>query len=240
MSFEHSALEVKHLWWFQDGAIMSPFARHRLRAAWGFCPRHTWSYFISECELRLMPRGVLILYEDLTSRAEVALGARRWRSRLRPTDACLTCDYLKLADANRIEPGWQPKTDRVNRLVRASRLVALDRERWERRTCPECLGGEGPLCLGHLVAANDRGAAISTADRKTIAVALEDARARMQATLIATCWPRTPVPPGGWAGLIEVLGWFGGWQPVTQIRAEAAEDDECFDLLYAGVGLTRS
>src|SRR5581483_6405555 len=62
MPCEFSTVEVKQLWWFLDGAIMSPFTRERLHATWGFCPRHTWAYLIAECELRLMPRGVLILY----------------------------------------------------------------------------------------------------------------------------------------------------------------------------------
>jgi hypothetical protein len=241
MSFDHSTVEVKQLWWFQDGAIMSPYVRHRLWAAWGFCPRHTWSYLISECELRLMPRGVLVLYEDLASRAEAALVSRRWRARFRREDVCLTCDYLNIGDCGRVETGWRTETEKVNRMARTAQLVALDQQYWEPRTCPSCDGGAGPWCMTHLLAAHDDGQSVSAADRKAVAAALGDARGRMRATLEAICWPRTPVAPAGWAGLIEVLGWFGGWAGARQIAAcEPDADAERVDLLYAGGGLVRT
>jgi hypothetical protein len=241
MPCEFSTVEVKQLWWFLDGAIMSPFTRERLAAAWGFCPRHTWAYLIAECELRLMPRGVLILYEDLAGRAATTLKERRWRAHLRATDICFTCEYLNLGDRDRIEPIWVRDAECVNRMVRTAQLVALDREHWEPRTCPKCLGGAGPLCRRHLLAAEDTDGSISKADRDEVAATLTNARRRMDKTLNAICWPRKPVQPGGWSALIEVLGWFAGWEGVAQIPPPAPQPDpERADLLYAGVGLSGS
>src|SRR5215471_2944920 len=67
---ELSRAEVKHLWWFFDGAIMAPDVRHQLWRSWGFCSRHTWAHAQLEAELRLHPFSTSILYENLITRAE--------------------------------------------------------------------------------------------------------------------------------------------------------------------------
>jgi len=59
--------EVKQLWWFLGGSIMSPGTRHRPWRSWGFCPRHTWAHAVVERELRVQPFSTAILYEDLTA-----------------------------------------------------------------------------------------------------------------------------------------------------------------------------
>ena len=43
--------EVRLLWSFVHGDIMSAPMRAWLRASLGFCPRHTWAYAVVEIEL---------------------------------------------------------------------------------------------------------------------------------------------------------------------------------------------
>lgn len=53
--FDLSQAEVEQLWWLSDGAIMNPDTRRRLPDGWGLCTRHSWAYFVIECELRWQP-----------------------------------------------------------------------------------------------------------------------------------------------------------------------------------------
>jgi hypothetical protein len=205
-----TTVEVKQLWWFLDGAIMSPEARHRLWAAWGFCPRHTWAHFTCELELRALPRGTIILYEDLLGRA--ARPARNWVAQLRTTGPCLTCDYLAVGDATRDEQGWAEETAVVNRHERTLTLLQECQVHWEPRTCPACLGGAGMICRPHLL--EDGG---KPTDRDAILATLNDLRRRVEGTGAAISWPRRTVLPREWAAVVETLGWFAGWDGLRAI-----------------------
>lgn len=221
---ELTTVEMKQLWWFLDGAIMNPYTRHRLWAAWGFCPRHTWAHLSSECELRLLPRGTLILYEDLLGRAVDSLGSRRrWAAQLRATDSCLTCDYLAAGDPQRVERGWLVEAARVNRAYRSSALLAGCREYWEPHTCPECLGGDGVPCRPHLLARAQSGAPLESHERARTRAALADFRSQVDTVSRAISWPRTPVEAHQWAKLVEALGWFAGWRGAADLLGKALQ-----------------
>lgn len=200
---ELSGLEVKQLWWFIDGAIMSPESRARLRTAWGFCPRHTWSFFLAESELRGFPRGTLILYEDLLELAVGAVGSRRWASKLRSTGDCPTCNYIGPADPRRLEGGWDEDIAKVNRRTVSTALLEGCHDAWRDRGCPSCVGGGGLLCRTHLVAAGNR--------PSDAGPHLDGLRAGLAELGVAISWPRREVAPQEWAPLIEALGWFAGW-----------------------------
>lgn len=210
MTWDLTTVETKQLWWFHDGAIMSPAVRQRLRAAWGFCPRHTWLHFSSECELRGTPRGTIVLYEDLLGRAVEAVGARRgWASRLAADDACLTCEYLEVGDTHRIEQDWISETAAVNRRRRTTVLLQQSRGIWFPRTCPPCADGSGIRCRQHLIAGPDGPA--GAAERARLAEWLTGIHRRVDGVSRAISWPRRPVRPDEWAALVETLGWFAGW-----------------------------
>ncbi len=210
-----SVLETKQLWWFLDGAIMSHATRARLAAAWGFCPRHTWCYVTSEVELRLTPRGTLVLYEDLLTRAGTALeSGRRWANKLRVDGTCITCDYVGPANPLRLEGGWDEDQAQINARTRMTALLVGSRATWEPRTCPECLGGSGPLCRMHLLAA---GKSVDEATRTRTRETLERIRAEVEELGKAISWPRRDVAPEEWAALVEALGWFAGWAGVSAV-----------------------
>lgn len=207
---ELSLLEVKQLWWFLDGAIMSLSTRQRLRAAQGFCSRHTWSYYMSECELKLMPRATLVLYEDLLSRALEALDSgRRWAKGLRVDGTCVTCDYVGPANPLRLEGGWDEDREQINARVRSASLLSGSRDTWLPRTCPACLGGSGPLCRTHLL---DAGKSVDGAARELLRDQLGALRAGCEQLGKAISWPRREVAPAEWSALVEALAWFAGWE----------------------------
>jgi hypothetical protein len=92
-------------WWFQNGSVMTPSTRGRLRRAWGLCPRHSWAHAAVECELRSQPYSTASLYLDLAGRAAEALAERPRRrsgppvARLQAQDACVVCEWLASSTA---------------------------------------------------------------------------------------------------------------------------------------------
>jgi hypothetical protein len=209
---ELSRIEVKQLWWFLDGAIMNVDTRHHLWRSWGLCPRHAWGYAVIEIEVRGgVPFSTAILYEDLTRRAGQTLGRRllsqaRVRTQLEPHDSCFTCDFLKggASDERKAgEPQWGALTARINRRSRTSTVVAASEQEWCPRSCPLCLGGQGPVCRAHIVAGASQGDAL--ADK------LEDLAARLDAFARSLTVEGRQVGPPERSSWIEALGWFGGW-----------------------------
>lgn len=203
-----SLAEVKQLWWFLDGGIMEVDTRHHLWRSWGFCPRHTWSYALVECQIRagLAFFGTAILYEDLTRRAARSLRhARllpRWliRRRLRARDSCFTCDFCKFA---RDDPDYVPAQERINRLDRFRERLIENRDLWEDRSCPFCFGGHGLVCRQHILLGADVPDGISSA--------LSSLADRLHAFGWSMTWGARPATRSEEASWVEVLGWFAGW-----------------------------
>jgi hypothetical protein len=209
--------EVKQLFSFLDGSIMSVFVRHRLWESWGFCSRHTWAYAAAECELRGgKPFGVSILYEDLTGRAARAVRPSLLGGRIvlrRGNGECFTCDYASFA---RGDPAYAGRQARVNRRQRTTALLLALRERWEPRSCPVCLGGDGPVCRPHLLS----GAA--TVDLALPEV-LSDLTTRLYAFGRSFAWRGRPASAEEQASWVEALGWFAGWDyPARVVHAAGA------------------
>lgn len=199
--------EIKELLSFLGGSIQVPEVRHHLWRGWGFCPRHAWISAVVECELRARPFGTTILYADLVARAACLLGAaylpRAVRvRRLRARADCFTCQYLRIAPVP--DPRSRDRTSRVNRREAVRRLLRDSRSEWEPRSCPECLGGDGPTCRLHLLGG-------TAASLPGVAAALDELAGRLQVLTGSMTWKGPIAPPADRASWIEALGWFAGW-----------------------------
>jgi hypothetical protein len=210
--------EVKQMWWFLDGSIQAVEVRHHLWKSWGFCPRHTWMNAVVNVELRWLPMSTAILYEDLTARAARTLGspavsdARRVR-RLRPRATCFSCDFLALGPSRSGDPKFEEQQALVNGRRRTVPRLVESRGVWEPRSCPECAGGEGPVCRPHLLV----GAAPPGAD---LPERLGDVADRLRHFVRSMTWHGPEPTAAANASFVEALGWFGGWGfPLAAIDA---------------------
>ena len=210
-------MEVKQLLSFVDGAVVMPETREYLWRSWGFCPRHTWLLATVECELRIRPFGTTIVYQDLTRRAGTLLSIayvpeavklQRLRGRL----PCPTCDYLAIAHSN---PAWSLATECVNRRRRVKAFLAATHEEWVARTCPVCLGGDGPVCRPHMLGG---GAALGDTGRT-----LRELAIRLRTYDKSLAWQGPAATPRDVASLVEALGWFAGWAYPAALLAEEPE-----------------
>jgi hypothetical protein len=95
-------------------------------------------------------------------------------------------------------------TERVNRRRRMRTLVAGTRSEWEPRSCPLCLGGDGPVCRPHLFEGAD-------APLEPIGVALGDLAERLARYAASMAWGGRVPTPNERASWVEALGWFAGW-----------------------------
>lgn len=206
-----TAPEVKYFWSFHDGSIMNVDIRQHLWRSWGFCPRHTWALAVTEPPYRLSLHGTVILYEDLTGRAVKVLrrpgltdaaGARRLRSR----DSCFACDFVAVSRrvAGERDPKLVELTRQVNKRERFMEFLTTTRTLWWPHTCPECLGGTGPVCRQHILA----GAPFPD----VVGTNLEHIRGRLHALAGSMRWKGPVADDEAKASLVEALGWFAGWE----------------------------
>lgn len=217
--------EVKELVSFLDGSIQVPDIRHHLWRSWGFCERHAWIQAVVEIELRGgRPFGTAILYEDLVGRACAALchglvpASVRVRQ-LRARAFCFTCDYVAIAQG--VEAAFAARTVRVNRRKRTAAILQETRTHWERRSCPSCLGGEGPTCRPHLLAGQ-------AADLDAVAETLSDLAERLEVFHKSMTWRGPTADPSQRASWVEALGWFAGWSyPAAVVEAAGARGPAC-------------
>lgn len=220
-ALELTEAEVAQLWWFSDGAIMNPQTRRQLWRNWGLCDRHTWAYFVIECELRWQPLGTAVLYQDLLDRAIAAWPARWAPAAVRRRTfgrrfgagsvSCPTCEY---AAHTRRAPGFAAQHRRANRSERSRAFVTDCRSTWQRWMCPWCVPtGSGVPCRVHLAAGHpppdhtDHGALL----------ALQDPLRRCVRSMTHGGQPR----PETNAALVGVLGWFAGWQGALTLAPDA-------------------
>ncbi len=127
---DYSAAEVKQLWWFRDGAIMSVPIRDRLWDARGLCHRHAWGYAVLEIELLAgQAFSTAVLYADLTDRAAKLVGKRGMRKpKLNADGFCMTCDHIKTTASQPLTGAeWPRGAVRVN--ARGDRARARHRDR---------------------------------------------------------------------------------------------------------------
>jgi hypothetical protein len=208
--------EVKQLWAFQDGSIMSVDARHHLWQSWGFCPRHTWAAAVTESTLRWNLHGTAILYKDLTGRAVATLRRPAVRNstvahRLQAHASCFTCDFLRIAK-ERSAPRLVAARERVNKRERFTELLMDAEPVWSGRTCPYCLGGGGLVCRPHILA----GAQVPGG----LPEGLADVRVRLEAFWDSMRWHGPTANADERSSWVEALGWFAGWHyPAAAARA---------------------
>ncbi|HEX7659081.1 MAG TPA: hypothetical protein VF444_06325 [Pseudonocardiaceae bacterium] len=212
-----SRVEVAQLWWFSDGAIMNPDTRERLRRSWGLCDRHTWAYFVVECELRWQPLGTATLYQDLLERM-----VRSWPHPWTPPASrrhifaghpwCPTCDYAEMAAG----AAWFDEEQRkANLRQRSNAFVAGCQAEWQSLMCPWCVPtGPGIPCRQHLAS----GAA---APDHTVRDALAGLRKPLTRCIRSMTHDGPPPSPEANAALVATLGWFAGWQPALALAPDA-------------------
>jgi hypothetical protein len=219
--------EVKHLWSFLDGSIMNVDTRHHLWRSWGFCPRHTWCSAVADCAYRLCPRSTVVLYEDLTQRAAATLGRPAIRTatrlnRIRPRDTCFTCDYVAYASG---DPTYSRRQQRVNRRQKFNELLLEAEPVWWARSCPICLGGDGPICRLHLLDAGAHTPASVAEALDDAARQLDDIARRLAVFGKSMTWHGPVADARQRASWIEALGWFAGWQYPAAAAIAARADD---------------
>jgi hypothetical protein len=213
--------ETRQLWWwFQNGSVMAPWIRGRLRRAWGLCQRHTWAHLAVECELRWRPYSTAGLYLDLTERAAAALTEPPGRGsggpvvRLRARDSCVVCESLTGSTAGP-DPSFQPRRQRFNRLLETRARLAATRPLWAPASCPRCGGGRGFVCRPHLLAGEPERAGAPSADAvdpATYAVALGELRGRLERLVTSMTLHGPAATPEVEAALVGAVGWFAGFQ----------------------------
>ena len=204
--------EVKQLWWFRDGAIMSVPIRDRLWDARGLCHRHAWGYAILEIELLAgQAFSTAVLYADLTDRAAKLVGKRGMRKpKLNADGPCMTCDHIRTTASQTLTGAeWPRGAVRVNRAETARELVSETESVWRAASCPACgLGGSGPTCRPHLIAGAPAPAGLSDT--------LADIAGRLEPLVSSMTVARTTVGLAEQASWIEAIGWFTGWTSIER------------------------
>jgi hypothetical protein len=216
-SLDLSLREVKELVSFSDGAIQAPDIRRHLWKSWGLCQRHAWGYAIVESELRWQPLGTTVLYVDLTQRAAAiarrsAVSSRARARRFEARSTCPTCDYLLLVDDG--DERFAVRQAKVNGRARSRVWIAGSRAEWLAHSCPACLGGDGLPCRPHLLAGR-LPCPPDLADR------LDEIIKRLLRFQESMTWGADPATANESASLVEVLGWFAGWETPDRIVLES-------------------
>jgi hypothetical protein len=152
-----SSQEVRQLWSFLDGSIMNVDIQHPLWKAWASVPATTGA----------TPRW------RSNSAAEVR-SAHRFSSGISPDEPPVYCGEPRCCRGLSWSDGWTPGRAPIaattlpipsahgTRIVDAPHEPTQDagrgpcssnrRSSGQKRTCPACLGGSGPICRLHLLA----------------------------------------------------------------------------------------
>jgi hypothetical protein len=209
-------------WWFQNGSIMTPSTRGRLRRAWGLCPRHSWAHAVVECELRSQPYSTAGLYLDLTGRAAEALTERPRRRAGPPVDSlhardiCVLCEWLDRSTATP-DLSFETRRRRFNRMERTRTRLAASWPVWMPASCPHCGDGQGLLCRPHLLARDPE-----RVDATGCAAALNELRDRLERLVASMTLHGPPATPQVAAAWIEAVGWFAGWGIAHQLAGRGS------------------
>jgi hypothetical protein len=211
--FDYTPQEVKQLWWFRDGSIMSVPIRQRLWEGRGLCYRHAWGYALLEIEMMAgRAFSTAILYSDFTDRAAKLFAGKRGfgrRPKLAATQPCLTCDHLRTTEHQSLTGAeWPRGAEIVNRGQNTRLLVGWCAETWQGASCPDCLGGSGPTCRPHLIAGAEPSAGISET--------LAGMAARLEPLVRSMTVDRTDIGDSERSSWIEAIGWFTGWKAMPR------------------------
>ncbi len=230
-----SSEEVRILWDFVHGDIMSDVTRRRLRQHWGMCARHSWAYAVVEIELweagagargGHQPFDLTVLYTDLLETMVGRLGGRR-RSRVRALERdgeCVVCADVRGGTPSGIlvtHAGLdlQQLIEEANRMRYTTDWLVETRPIWADTVCPDCAAAHGTParpgalpCRAHLLA----GAALSDASVELTGTALAELAVQVQVLTTSMTQggaPATAVVNASW---VKAVSWFNGWDfPLT-------------------------
>ena len=211
--FDYSPQEVKQLWWFRDGSIMSVPIRDRLWEARGLCYRHAWGYALLEIEMMAgRAFSTAILYADYADRAAKLLGGKGKfgrKPKLEANGPCMTCDHLRTTASHSLTGAeWPRGAEIVNKGESTRLLVGWCESTWRAASCPACMGGSGPTCRPHLIA--------GVSPTPGIAETLACMASRLDPLVRSMTVDRTDIGDSERASWIEAIGWFTGWKEMPR------------------------
>lgn len=244
--------EVRLLWSFVHGDIMSAPMRAWLRESLGFCARHTWAYAVVEIELwesgigargGHQPFDVSVLYEDLCRDAASRLTrshgwGRRPEAALLPARPCYLCTQLTAPVREGLAIGYANSNSvalaaEANLARHTRHWCSATLDTWGPLACPQCLGrpSDGDdgdsLCRLHLAEAVHAGRAGDANPAGSLTAAARRLTA-MADQLGAFTESMTAAGPPADAAVevswIVALGFFAGWRfPAFLAGAKAYE-----------------
>ncbi|QIZ99832.1 hypothetical protein [Leifsonia sp. PS1209] len=235
-----SSEEVRVLWDFVHGDIMSGPTRQRLKEYWGMCPRHSWAYAVVEIELweagagargGHQPFDLTVLYTDLlqTMAGRLRTGRRRGQVKaLERHGQCVICADVRggaLAGILVTHAGMdlQQLTSEANEMRFTADWLTETRPMWAATVCPDCAEAHsvaaqpGTLpCRAHLLS----GLAISDASVELTRTTLMELAGRVRAltdSMTQSGRPTTELVNASW---VQAVSWFNGWDfPLTLTRS---------------------
>lgn len=208
LDLDATPAEVEHLLELMGGELDLVLLRGRIWASWGFCPRHDWLNAVVECELHGQPLSTAVLCEELIGRAAAQL-ALKWASRrtrtvgLRSSAGCLACDEVEHGATSR--RASRRVVERVNARLVTVGLLTASREAWAPRSCPLCLGGNGPMCRPHMLTAP------KGLDLGAVADELVQIGVRLRSLVRSMSWHGGEADAASSASWVEAVGWLDGW-----------------------------
>ncbi|MFF1635246.1 hypothetical protein [Leifsonia sp. NPDC058248] len=225
-----STEEVRVLWDFIHGDILSDPIRRRLREHWGMCVRHSWAYAVVEIELweagagargGHQPFDLSILYTDLLESMVDRLGTGR-HGRMQMLDRhgeCVICAEVR----GGAPPGilvthagldLRRLTAEANRMRFTERWMIETRPNWAAGVCPECATAAGvtPVagtlpCRMHLRSSGVFSDASWELTRTSLAELAVQVRA-LTDSMTQSGRPATEAVDASW---VKAVSWFDGW-----------------------------
>lgn len=240
-----SSEEVRVLWDFVHGDIMSGPTRARLREYWGMCARHAWAYAVVEIELweagagargGHQPFDLTILYTDLLhTMVDRLRSARRHRRAavLEQHGGCVICADVR----GGAPPGilvthagldLAQLTVEANRMRFTEEWLLETQPQWAGVVCPDCAAAVGvstaglSRCRAHLLAAGtftDEGWEQARTMLAELVVQVQALTDSMTQSGIAA----TDEVNASW---VKAVSWFIGWDfPLTLTRSRQRNQD---------------
>ncbi len=235
-----SSEEVRVLWDFVHGDIMSGPTRQRLKEYWGMCPRHSWAYAVVEIELweagagargGHQPFDLTVLYTDLLQSMAGRLSSGRRHRQIRSLERhgqCVICADVRGGTPSGIlvtHAGMdlQELTREANEMRFTTEWLIETRPLWAAAVCPECAktwsvaAQPGTLpCRAHMLT----GQAFSDAALELTRTMLVELAGQVRALTDSMTQSGLPATEPVNASWVKAVSWFNGWDfPLTLTRS---------------------